>query len=229
MKSCLFAIKRTRFLMKLMLLTVILVSIPAIQADIITFQYEGEITSVDTGLEGVFSIGDSFEGTYTFESDTDALGGGIPFFYYDKAISATSFRSDTFTASGNSGAFVFDKDHGFYTAYLDFGSVAPEGDFTPLSLSLGWFLLKGSVPNVETRFSKTGMILEQPSFDPNMTPIYVTESMATFLDADGNVVYDGYDGSGKGLIEDPHQPLFFTSGGGGGSPAAGPGGGMLIF
>jgi hypothetical protein len=220
MKSCLFAIKRTRFLMKLMLLTVILVSIPAIQADIITFQYEGEITSVDTGLEGVFSIGDSFEGTYTFESDTDSFSGRAPVFFFENAISATSFTSDTFTASGNSGAFDFDEDHGFYTAYLGFGSVAPVGDFTPLSLSLGWVLSKVGVPNVETGFSKAGMILEQPSFDPNRTPIYVTESMATFLDADGNIVYDG---SGKGLIEDPHQPLFFTSRGGGGAPAAGPG------
>ena len=218
MKSCLFGIKRTCFLMKLLLLTVILVSIPAIQADIITFQYEGEITSVDTGLEGVFSIGDSFEGTYTFESETDSLDNSLVFFH-GNAISATSLKSDTFTTLGNSGGLDYDEDFGFYTAYLDFESVIPGGNFRPFSLSLGWRLASGvnNIPLGESGFSNAGTILVHPSFDPNMTPIYVTDSMETFFDVDGNVVYDG---SGEGLVDDPHQPLFYS---GGIIPAGGPG------
>jgi hypothetical protein len=153
---------------------------------------------------------------YTFESDTDSLDNGT--FFYDNAISATSLRSDTFTVSGNSGSLDYDEDFGFYSADLGFSSIAPVGDFKPLSFSLGWRLSRvNDVPPGETGLSNAGRILVYPSFDPNMTPVYVTESMETFLDIDGNVVYDG---SGVGLVDDPYQPLFYSDGI---IPAGGPG------
>ena len=114
MKFYLFGTMRTCFLMQLVLLAVFFISVPAVRADIITFRYEGELTSVDAPLEGQFSVGDSFRGTYTFKSDTTFVitdyyyGEDIADDYYfldvyPNVIKALYFSSGTYMAATESG------------------------------------------------------------------------------------------------------------------------------
>jgi hypothetical protein len=122
MKSYLFGTIRTRFLKQLILLPIFFVSAPAIQADIITFRYEGELTHVDAPLEETFSVGNSFSGTYTFDSDTPPVD-GLAYVEYPNAIIDMSFNSGNFMASADNGSMsedYFDAVSSFFT--IDFGS-----------------------------------------------------------------------------------------------------------
>ncbi len=147
MKLYLFSIMRTCFLIQLVLLTVYFISVPAVRADLITFQFEGELTRVDTPLEGQFSVGDSFGGTYTFESNTPMvvtdLSGVITEFdddveyymykhHYPDAIKALDFSSGSYMAVAESGKIIVEPD-GFTTYKAIFTGIegASVGGHTP--------------------------------------------------------------------------------------------------
>ncbi len=109
MKSYLFGTLRTRFLMQLVLLAGFFVSVSAVRADLITFQFEGELYAVDTPLEGQFSVGDEFGGIYSFESNPETV---ITEFYEDyntdlfpNAIQALEFNSGSYRAYAGSHYF----------------------------------------------------------------------------------------------------------------------------
>ncbi len=94
MKFYLFGTIRTRFLMQLVLLAGFFVSVSVVRADIITFQYEGELVEVSPELDQQFSIGDEFNGSYTFESDIPNTGS--PGYYL---FSSMAFSSGTYIYS----------------------------------------------------------------------------------------------------------------------------------
>ena len=112
-----------------------------VRADIITFQYEGELTDVDAQLEGTFSVGDSFAGTYTFNSDTPVDDAFIAYFEYPNTIIDISFNSGNFMASANNGSMsedYFDAVTSFFSVYSESISSPSIAGLDPNYISLGW-------------------------------------------------------------------------------------------
>ena len=211
MKFYLLGMKRTRILIQLVMLAVFFVPTSNVGAEPITFRYEGTLTSVDAPLQGTFSAGDSFSGTYTFESDStfapDSPGVNDPSsqfvtYEFNNAVSAMSFNSGNYKASATNGDIFQDFDGGDGTsrvgASFDPVSGSPVGDFVLNGMDLGWVL---------GAFQDLSEILIQPRFDPNLPP-FVTDPFASYFDADGNLVYSSMDG----LVGNPDQPLFFGDG-----------------
>ncbi len=178
MKFYLFGTMRTCFLMQLVLLAVFFVSVSVARADIITFQYDGELTEVDAPLEGTFSVGGSFSGTYSFTLDVppDEFGFNYGHFIYD-AVTAMTFRSNGFMASANTGYISID--------FEDAGDVpdqrpAYEVEFDSISLALvdvdfffetdkmilEWGLTGNNVPAGINTFDPDTLLTIHPMFDP---------------------------------------------------------------
>ena len=175
MKFYLIGTMSTCFFTQLLLLTIFFVSVPAVQADIVTFQFEGELTDVETLLEEGFTVGDSFTGTYSFESDSSEVAGeevgGV--FLYPNAIFEMSFSSGAFTASATTGDIhedfevAADFPNGslfFHMAFFDPILGLPEGDFVADWMSLSWDYWT-SVPGASD-LSPNSYLLTNPGFDP---------------------------------------------------------------
>jgi hypothetical protein len=166
MKFYLLGTMRTRILMQLVLLTVVFVFVSNVGAEPVTFRFEGTLTQVDTPLQGTFSTGDSFSGTYTFDSDSPEN----PEKEYLNAISAMSFSSGAYVASASNGnidlhnveSFVFNNA---FSAPIS-GSLV--GDFVPKSMFMFWSLLTPDPAEGPTELGPTGLILI-PYFDPSDT------------------------------------------------------------
>ncbi len=140
MKFYLFDTMRTCCLLQLVLLAVFFVSVSVTRADIITFQYEGELTKVDSSLGGTFFVGDSFSGTYTFDSDTPPTVEYSWFFDYPNAIIDMSFNSGNFMASADNGSMsedYFDAVTSFFYAYSESISSPAIAGLDPNYMSLG--------------------------------------------------------------------------------------------
>lgn len=97
--------------------------VSAVRAEMLTYQFEGEISYVDRALEGGFSVGDSFMGTYTIDSDSPlriwSYIATEPYYedyyvgYRDNAVSSMSFSSGAVTASASSGEIRIDYTEDF--------------------------------------------------------------------------------------------------------------------
>ncbi len=218
MKFYLFGTMRTCFLLQLVLLAVFFFSAPAIQADIITFQYEGELTSVDAPLEGTFSVGDSYSGTYTFDSDTP-VNDSFAYFEYPNAIIDMSFNSGNFMASANSGDMsenYFDRETSLFST--DFKSISSS---SIAGLDLNTMFLSWNAPYWNAIDGYPSIIDSNPSFNPySPTPwdtlikkaIHNLNDPAVldlnYFDVNGNLVYS-YE---TGVIGNPNQLLFRSNG-----------------
>ena len=216
MKFYLFGTMRTCFLMQLVLLTVFFVSVSVVRANIVTFQFEGELTTVTTPLEGEFSVGDSFVGTYTFESNTPVDPGADPdiySFYYLDAVLDISLNIGTFTASASSGkiSYDFEDDSGFFV-YSNQVVASSLDNFVPYGMGVGWGFSNFGIPQgffADQRFSDrllNGPLI-YPGFDPDLPPIEFASEIP-FYDANGNLVYDPY----SGFVGNLDQPLFDRNG-----------------
>jgi len=155
MKSYIFGAQRTRFLMQLVLLAGFFVPVSAVRADLITFQYEGELTRVDTPLEGQFSVGDSFGGTYTFESNTisviehysedEDLTDDIPddeweIEHFPNAINALDFSSNNYMAGAENGDIeisIYEGAESTYIAGFTEMDGLSVGGYTPQRMRIG--------------------------------------------------------------------------------------------
>ncbi len=214
MKFYLFGTMRTYFLMQLVLLTVFFVSVPTIRADIITFQYKGELTKVDSSLGGTFSVGDSFKGTYTFDSDTPSVN-HYEWFDYPNAIIDMSFNSGNFFASANNGSMsedYFDAVTSFFSAYSESISSPSIAGLDPNYMSLGWDTDYGSPSIIDpdhsfNPYSPTpwDSLIERAIYGGGADP---DELDLNYFDVNGNLVYS-YD---TGVIGNPNQALFRSDG-----------------
>jgi hypothetical protein len=223
MKFYLLGTMRTCILKQLVLLTVFFISVSGVHAEPITFRYEGTLTDVDAPLQGTFSAGDSFFGTYTFDSDSpgssDHNDPGDQFltYHFNNAVSAMSFNSGNYKASATTGIITQDVDFGdgmwLYSVSFDPVSGSPVGDFVLDTMSLSWLL------PAKYKFLDVAEILVQPRFDPNLPP-FENDPFDDFFDVDGNLVYSPT----EGLVGNPDQPLFFFDG----TPAP-PGNGSFAF
>ena len=141
MKFYLFGTLRTRFLMQLVLLAGFFVSVSAVRADLITFQFEGELTNVDTPLEGEFSVGDSFGGTYTFESNTEPVviiddGDGYGELF-PNTIQTLDFSSGSYVATAESGDITYyNFDFLYYGAEFNSVDGFSVGGYIPQDMKL---------------------------------------------------------------------------------------------
>ena len=135
--------------MQLVLLAGFFVSVSAVRADLITFQFEGELTNVDTPLEGEFSVGDSFGGTYTFESNTEPVvivEGDDDDEYYDfsfkenfsNAIKTLDFSSGSYVAVAESGDINhnYTYEDAFYHAIFNSVDGFSVGGYIPQNMVL---------------------------------------------------------------------------------------------
>jgi hypothetical protein len=109
---------RNGFLLRLVLFSLFYSS--AVWADIVTFQYKGVITKVDSelrrvgdsafsGIEVGYEVGDTFSGEYTFSTDSppeDLRNGGIAAIYKN-VITGMSFASGRNSFSATKGSFSF--------------------------------------------------------------------------------------------------------------------------
>jgi len=215
MKSYLFGTIRTRFLKQLILLPVFFVSAPVIQADIITFRYEGELIHVDAPLEETFSVGNSFSGTYTFDSDTPPVDDGLAYVEYPNAIIDMSFNSGNFMASADNGSMsedYFDAVSSFFTIDFESPSSTSIAGLNPHSIFMRW----------DATYDYTSIIDSDPSFNPySPTPwdslieyaingggADPDELDLNYFDVNGNLVYS-YE---TGVIGNPNQALFRSDG-----------------
>ena len=126
--------------MQLVLLTGFFVSVSVVRADLIIYQFEGEITRVDTPLEGPISVGDSFGGTYAFESNTASV---ITYFYdsgytelFSNAIKTLDFNSGSYVAVAESG----DIRNQYDSSYLD-ANYSAESNIVD-GFSVGGYILR---------------------------------------------------------------------------------------
>ncbi|MEE9338585.1 MAG: hypothetical protein V3U87_10925 [Methylococcaceae bacterium] len=80
------------------------INIPITRADIVTFNFEGELTNVDSPLRWTFSEGESFTGTSTFDSNVPAAPPSFNGYgEFPNSISNMSFSTENFRATGASG------------------------------------------------------------------------------------------------------------------------------
>ncbi len=207
MKFYLFSTIRTCFLMQLVLLTVFFVSVSFVRADIVTFQFTGELTGVDTPLEGEFSVGDTYSGTYTFESNTPDPEADNGFFSYPDAILDMSLSSGAFTASASGGNLYYDfEDVNDITASFHQDLASSLDAFVPAKMWVGWTYSKFGIPQGFNHNLTNGPFI-YPGFDPDLPPFEV-DPESKYFDANGNLVYDPT----LGLVGNPDQPLFKING-----------------
>ncbi len=225
MKFYLFGTMRTCFLTQLvLLLTVFFVSIPIIRADIITFQYEGELTGVDTELGGEFSVGDKFSGSYSFNTDSadPHFDDSSIYFHPDREfpnaisnmmISFSKDGIDYYTASATNGGISEDFwDEPFYYS-IDIGPISGLSieSFVPDRLHLSWHVYFIWFGGAEFFYD----LMINPAFHPNLPSTYLNPN-SDLYDAEGNLVYSDNGNGFVDLIDDPEQPLFYSDG----SPAS---------
>ena len=179
MNFCFLNTLRTNSLALVGILAVFL-SITNVQANMVTFQFEGELTQVDSPLSGTFSTGDKFNGTYTFDSTSvGTIGVGDKF--YENAVSEMTFTTGTYTASAKNGLIDYfdaiDPDAFEIDTPLDIGegifvnsassliSGASVNGKDPTRISLNWLLSDG-VPS----FLTSDHPFVDPYFDPDQQP-----------------------------------------------------------
>jgi hypothetical protein len=79
----------------------------------ITFTFTGRVDSVDPGLEGTFSPGETLTGSYTFESTTAARAGSNGTFAFFDALTALNFHIGSYSASSSAAPEIqVDNDPG---------------------------------------------------------------------------------------------------------------------
>jgi len=134
----------------IILLATMTISITCANAANITFQFKGVVTSVDSALRRTttqiptgFSLGDTFSGTYTFESNYPVIFNGSTFFSYPGVISAMSFDSNTNSAASTAtnGNIYLDAEageNGYYSAVMPQIAGDSIGNYTPESMGLSW-------------------------------------------------------------------------------------------
>ncbi len=218
MKFYLFGTLRTRFLMQLVLLAGFFVSVSVVRADLITFRYEGELTSVDTALEGQFSVGDSFGGTYTFDSNTPMASIDKTNIdnYYPNAIVDMQFTSGSYMASSNNGLlnqFAEEVENWVFSTKFKSISGSSIESFSPSEMNLYW--------NTPSWF-ETSVINPDPHFNPySPTPWEILmpiinggnffpdeEPDLIYYDVNGNMVYP----NSNTEIPNYNQDLFDSDG-----------------
>ena len=214
MKFYLFRTMRTCFLMQLVLLAVFFVSLPAVRADIITFQFEGELTEVDSSLQEIFSTGEGFTGSYTFDTASASFYFyDVPFGEFSNVISAMSFSSGTYNITTPANGIIRQDfiDEWDYRVDLQAISDFPVNGFVPDAMGLSW-----TASYIGGAFSFDSELfgpMTRPAFDPEL-PAYLQCYECNFYDADGNLVY-GLNDDHEYIfdIDDPIQPLFLDSNG----------------
>jgi hypothetical protein len=217
---------RASILMLLASLTVLIISISHVHASMVTFQFEGELTSVDSELSNEFSEGDTFKTSYTFDTTSPATRSSpfidgsivrIPFASFDNAITAMSFEirpysasAVTYTASNGVVRAQFSPPPRYGVFFNQISGHSVEG--APSSMFLSWApdsSLFGDLFNFDT---EEVLLPSNPHFDPNL-PIYRSRPLLFFsgglVDADGNVI-----NTIDLFLENPGQDLFFRQGGG---------------
>lgn len=175
---------------------------PKVNAQPITFQFEGELDYVEGPLASTFSKGERYTGLYSFDptmldnyGDTEFSG----FARFDQSIKAMSFATNHYSTSATSGFIAHDfEDTLYYSVHFSPLSGIPLNGFIAEAMSLSWNL--SSIDSAITPASK-------PNFDPNL-PIYLIDPFETYFDAGGQVVFDPF----RGLIGDPDQPLYDQNG-----------------
>ena len=205
MKFYLFGALRTRLLIQLVLLAGFFVSISAVRADLITFQYEGELVEVSPELNQQFSIGDEFNGSYTFESDIPNTGS--PGYYL---FSSMAFSSGTYTASANKITWIqspLSNGHTHIESYTLSVSGPPIINFVPHWMAIEWVSSRFNIPNGVSKTTYPGGPIIYPGFNPDLPP-YEASPNQNYYSTDGILVYSPL----EGLIGLPNQPLFYGSG-----------------
>lgn len=174
---------RNSFLSRLVLFS--LFSSSAVWADIVTFQYKGVITEVDSelrrvgdsassGIEVGYEVGDTFSGEYTFSSDSFVTGGSRSGSYasYRNAVTGMSFVSGRNSSSYAEGEIHFGSVLGLCAAecnryrvfFLNVVTTSStnffNGVFHPTFIELAWFL-SGNLPDFNN-----GPLID-PLFDTN--------------------------------------------------------------
>ena len=176
----------------------------------VTFQYEGKLTSVDNELSSEFSGGDTFKGTYTFDTTVprNNLNGS-----WDNVISAASFVRGDYTVSSTNGSIFAGIDGHFAT--IDQVSGQPVKGYLPSFIGVHWvsdILLVTGEGDLRGDNLGDGIVflLGEPRYDPNLrVDIRDFEGAlqgGIYADADGNIIedFDAY------YRDDPNRPVFFS-------------------
>ena len=166
----------------------VFISISNVQANMVPFQFEGELTEVDKPLLGTFSTGDKFTGSYTFDSTiVGTLEGNTV--VHENAISAMSFTTGTYTASATNGFIeYFDAlgNEGLDIGNGIFVSSSPslilgdpvEGN-EPTGIIFVWLLSDSAAPLFQ---GDTPLV--KPHFDPGQQGSFIL--FFDFSDTDGS-------------------------------------------
>lgn len=96
-------------LLTIMILSIGMFDVAVKKADAtpITFNFAGNVDSVDSSLSSFFSVGQTLRGSYTFESTTADSDVDPAFGSYGNAVSTLSFTIGTYTATLGVGAGEF--------------------------------------------------------------------------------------------------------------------------
>lgn len=177
----------------------------------VSFRFTGELTQVDSPLAGVFNVGDSYSGRYTFdETSYDPDGDFFGFAYFDSAISDLSVNFNGYHVSASNGSISqeFDDFRDYQINVSPLFGLNVNG-LDPESLAAGWTV--GSTDLAPEDFVFTvSTPLTHPLFSEHLPPWQIYH-YSNYYDADGNLVFDSFTGN---VIGDPdlNQPFYEEDG-----------------
>lgn len=149
------------YLMTLVILLSGLLGTSHVHANMIKFYFQGVFTSVDQTLSNTFTTGETFSGTYMFDSSTPSEG-SFSVINFSKAIKAMDFLSANYKTTGSQGTIYQDGEaNNYYSANIKTIPEETIGNLSPLDMSLSW----------EESGILTNRILIDPNFDPDK-PLY---------------------------------------------------------
>ncbi len=209
MKVRFFGSMRACFLTLSELISALIASTSHVRTSMFTFQFEGKLTRVDDELSSEFSEGDTFKGTYTFDTTVSPfdleflLRGENRSFIWKDVISAVSFISRAYTASSTNGSIFYEHDNANnYSADFDQVSGRPVRGYLPSSMGVRWDSLQ---PPVSGDLFLSKQLDYNPNLQAHLRDIELADAGA-YADADGNVItdFEAY------YRDDPNRPVFFS-------------------
>jgi hypothetical protein len=212
---------RAYFLQLLVTATILVFSVSSVHAKLVTFRYEGQLSSVDSALSDSFLKGDTFSGMYTFETtltDFDDYFDGGDGGTLVNSISAMSFSSGVYSTSVTEPVirnWIYSSQQGY--GYRDKYRVSVSMDseqslgagYLPDNVDLFWVANK--YINWSAEKLSEQILPETPGHDGflGLGDYYDGPVNDRLLDEDGIPILLNYDSFEDYFKDNPERPVFF--------------------
>ena len=147
----------------LIIVITVVTSISSANASLITFQFQGEVSSVDAPLVGPIQAGQTILGTYTFDSTVPTTS-PPPVSVYENAISSMTLVSGGYTVTASNGNIIYDVETDpLYQANFSPLSGSSINEYSPILMRIFWdaseIRFQQETPPTEPLFNSNGGFL----------------------------------------------------------------------